>query len=271
MLPNSDLRASGLELSGRVALVTGAARGQGRAITRRLLDAGASIIAGDVLDDLLADLGGELGERGYVQHHDVGEAASWAALVEGGIAAFGRLDILVNNAGVLHRVPIEEETEEAFTRLWRVNCLGPLLGIKAALPYLRDSEHASIVNTSSTAGVTAWSMHSAYVSSKWAVRGLSKVAALELAHDGIRVNTIVPGPIATPMMIKDDDPDVRQRLSNVPLGRMGEPEDIAEAVLFLASDRSSYITGIDLTVDGGQTAGAIFSGPRHSVEGDSTP
>jgi NAD(P)-dependent dehydrogenase (short-subunit alcohol dehydrogenase family) len=258
---------SGLELSGRVALVTGAARGQGRAIVRRLLAAGASIIAGDILDDLLAELATELGERGVVGHLDVSDAASWAALVERGTSTFGGLDILVNNAGIVHRVPIDDETEEAFSSLWRINCLGPFLGMKAALPHLRDSEHASIINTSSTAGVTAWSMHASYVSSKWAVRGLTRVAALEFAPEGIRVNSVVPGPIATPMMIRDDDPSARDRLSNVPLGRMGEPEDIAEAVFFLASDRSSYITGIDLTVDGGQLAGAAFSGPRRAMEG----
>jgi 3alpha(or 20beta)-hydroxysteroid dehydrogenase len=255
------------ELSGRVALVTGAARGQGRAIVRRLHAVGASVIAGDVIDDLLGDLRTDLGDRGFVGHLDVGDAASWSALVQGGISAFGRLDILVNNAGVVHRVPIEEETEEGFSRLWRVNCLGPFLGIKAVIPYLRSSEHAAIVNTSSTAGVVAFSMHSAYVSSKWAVRGLTKVAALELAPDGIRVNSVVPGPIATPMMIRDDDPEARQRLSNVPLRRMGEPEDIAEAVLFLVSDRSAYITGSDLTVDGGQLAGAAFTGPLRAPNG----
>ncbi len=267
MPPNSESPIPVGELAGRVALVTGAARGQGRAIARRLHAEGASIIAGDVLDDLLEELETELGSRCFVGHLDVGDASSWADLVARGTAAFGdRLDILVNNAGILHRVPIDEESEEGFYRLWRVNCLGPFLGVKAALPYLRASHHGAVVNTSSSAGVTAWGMHSAYVSSKWAVRGFTRVAALELAQDGIRVNTIVPGPIATPMMIRPDDPGVRERLSTVPLGRMGEPEDIAESVLFLVSDRSAYITGIDIPVDGGQLAGTVFTGPPRAME-----
>jgi NAD(P)-dependent dehydrogenase (short-subunit alcohol dehydrogenase family) len=116
-------------------------------------------------------------------------------------------------------------------------------------------------NTSSAAGVSAWSMHAAYVSSKWAVRGLTRVAALELAADGIRVNAVLPGPIATPMMIREDDPGALERLSKLPIGRIGMPEDVAEAVLFLVSDRAAFITGSEIAVDGSQLAGAMFHGP----------
>jgi NAD(P)-dependent dehydrogenase (short-subunit alcohol dehydrogenase family) len=156
---------------------------------------------------------------------------------------------------------IEDETEEGFENVRRVNCLGPFLGTKAVLPHLRRSRGAAIVNTLSAAAVSAWSMHGAYASSKWALRGLTRTAALELASDGIRVNAVVPGPIATPMLIRDDDPGALARFANQPLGRIGMPADIAEAVLFLVSDRSSYITGTEITVDGGQLAGTVFKGP----------
>lgn len=249
------------DLIGRTALVTGAARGQGRAIAHRLHAAGACVIAGDVLEEPLEELGGALGDRGLVGRLDVTDAGSWSAMIEQGASRFGGLDILVNNAGVLRRVPIDEESEEGFERIWRVNCLGPFLGMQKALPYLRRSGHGAVVNTSSVAGTSAWSMHGAYVSSKWAVRGLTRVAALEFAAYGIRVNAIIPGAIATPMMITDDDPDVAKRFTKLPLERMGEPEDVAEAVLFLVSDRSAYITGSEITVDGGQIAGTVFTGP----------
>lgn len=247
-----------------VALVTGAGRGQGRAIARRFLAAGAKVIAGDVSDEHLEELAAELGEGGLVRRHDVTDAASWASIIDDGVGRFGQLDILANNAGVLRRLSIDEETEEGFTRIWQINCLGPFLGIKAALPYLRRSDAAAVVNTSSTAGITAWSHHSAYVSSKFAVRGLTRAAAVELAPDGIRVNAVLPGPINTPMNFRDDDPNVLERLSRVPLARVGEPEEIAEAVLFLASPRSSYVTGTEIVVDGGQTAGTAFTGPTRA-------
>ncbi|MGE0881266.1 MAG: SDR family NAD(P)-dependent oxidoreductase [Acidimicrobiia bacterium] len=249
------------ELAGRVALVSGAARGQGRAIGRRLHAAGASIVAGDVLDDVNT-LAGELGERVVTGHLDVRLADEWTALVDRGVGAFGRLDILINNAGILRRLPLDKETEEGFRYLWEVNCLGPFLGMQAALPHLRESPCAAIVNTSSRAGMDAWTKHGSYVSSKWAVRGLSRIEALELAADKIRVNAIFPGPIATPMTIHEADPDARDRLSQTPIGRMGEPEDIAEAVLFLASDRSAFITGAELVIDGGASTGIVFSGPE---------
>jgi 3alpha(or 20beta)-hydroxysteroid dehydrogenase len=251
------------ELAGRVALVSGAARGQGRAIARRLHAAGARIIAGDVLDEV-GGLAEELGDGVVTGHLDVRDAGSWDGLVQAGTEVHGGLDILVNNAGVLRRLPIESETAEGFSNLWQVNCLGPFLGLKAAIPHLRRSSHAAVVNTSSVAGVMAWTMHVSYVSSKWAVRGLTKVAALELAADGIRVNAVMPGPVATPMLIRDDDPGARERLSRTPIGRIGEPEDVAEAVLFLVSDRSAYITGSELVIDGGQHAGVISSAPERA-------
>jgi 3alpha(or 20beta)-hydroxysteroid dehydrogenase len=251
------------ELANRVALVSGAAGGQGRAIALRLATAGARIVAGDLRADDLGSLADQLGDAAVVGELDVRERESWDAIVTRGVREFGRLDILVNNAGVLHAALLEDETAEAFEAVWRVNCLGPFHGIQAVVPHLRQRGGGAIVNTLSTAAVSAFHRHASYVASKWAHRGLTKVAALELAHYGIRVNAVVPGPIATPMILRDDDPGARERLSATPLGRIGEAEDVAEAVLYLVSDASSFVTGAELTIDGGQTIGiSVSRSPR---------
>jgi NAD(P)-dependent dehydrogenase (short-subunit alcohol dehydrogenase family) len=244
------------ELEGKVAVVSGAARGQGRAIALRFAAAGARVVAGDVLVEELSVLAHDLSSAVHTGRLDVRDATSWRELVEGGADAFGRIDILVNNAGVLRRAPIEEESAEVFEQVWSVNCLGAFLGTKAVLPHLRAAGGGVIVNTLSTAATTAFADHGAYVSSKWALRGFTKVTALELAAEGIRVNAVLPGPIATPMVLGDDvDGTARARLPGTPLGRIGEPQDIAEAVLFLASERATFVTGAELVVDGGQTMG----------------
>jgi len=208
----------------------------------------------------MGSLADQLGDAAVVGKLDVRVRESWDTIVARGLGAFGRLDILVNNAGILHAAPLEDESAEAFEEVWRVNCLGPFHGIQAVVPHLRQRGGGAIVNTLSTAAVTAFHGHASYVASKWAHRGLTKVAALELAPYGIRVNAVVPGPIATPMILRDDDPRARERLSATPLGRIGEAEDVAEAVLYLASDAASFVTGAELTLDGGQTIG--ISVPR---------
>lgn len=251
------------ELDGRVALVTGAARGQGRAIALRLARAGAKVIAGDVLEEV-ADLGVEFSDRIHAGILDITSPLSWGRLVDVGIERFGGLHILVNNAGVLRRTRVEDETAEEFERIWRVNCLGAFLGIQAVLPHLRADGGGSIVNTLSTAATTAWPGHGAYASSKWALRGLTKVAALELAGDAIRVNAIVPGPVLTPMTVRENDPEASERLSRTPLGRAGLPSDVADLALFLVSEQASFITGAEFVIDGGQTAGALVTAPMIS-------
>ncbi len=244
-------------LEGRVAFITGAARGQGRQIAIRCAAAGARVMAGDVLDEVNS-LAEESEESIHAIRLDVADGHSWDAAVRQTVSRHGRLDFLVNNAGVLRRAAIEHETDQDFEQTWRVNCLGPFLGMRAAIPYLRRSPNAAVVNTASTAAITAWTSHAAYASSKWALRGLSRVAALEFAADGVRVNTILPGPVLTPMVLREDDPDAATRLSQTPLGRAGLPADIAELVVFLLSDASSFITGAEIVIDGGQTAGIVL-------------
>jgi 3alpha(or 20beta)-hydroxysteroid dehydrogenase len=251
------MTTSSPDLDGRVVLVTGAARGQGRAIAERLVAAGANVIAGDVLEPVL-ELADLHPGRIHAALHDVTDATSWADLLAGGLDAFSRLDGLVNNAGVLRRRAIDREDPADFESVWRVNCLGPFLGIQAVVPHLRANDGGAIVNTLSTVATEVPAGYAAYASSKWALRGLSKVAALELAGDGIRVNAVLPGPVLTPMVVPEGDTRAVEQLSGTPLGRAGLPADIAELVLFLLSDRASFMTGAEVAIDGGQTAGISY-------------
>jgi 3alpha(or 20beta)-hydroxysteroid dehydrogenase len=227
----------------RVALVTGAARGQGAAIVKRLRKDGFRVATCDLLTSDVSD------ENVIAIKLDVTDADQWAAAVATTVDHFGGLTTLVNNAGVLHRASIVDETPEGFEGSWRVNCLGPFLGIRAALPHLRDAEGAAIVNTCSTGALRAFPNHAAYGSSKWALRGLTQVAAAELAASGIRVNAVFPGPVETPML--DESTQARLAERSV-MGRLAKPMEIADAVAFLVSEQASYITGSELVVDGGQ-------------------
>ncbi|HXO52609.1 MAG TPA: SDR family oxidoreductase, partial [Mycobacterium sp.] len=180
---------------------------------------------------------------------DVTSEDQWQAAVAAAIDRFGSLTTLVNNAGVLHGASLADETAAGFEGSWRVNCLGPFLGTRAVLPYLRKAECAAIVNTCSTGAIRPFPNHAAYGSSKWALRGLTQVAAAELAPSGIRVNAVFPGPIETPML----DEATQERLAGRSvLGRLGKPMEIADAVAFLVSEHASFITGSELVVDGGQ-------------------
>jgi NAD(P)-dependent dehydrogenase (short-subunit alcohol dehydrogenase family) len=233
--------------SARVALVTGAARGQGAAIVKRLHADGFLVAACDLLVDELNVSVDALGDGVLAVELDVTSAQQWDSAVRRTVEEFGSLTTLVNNAGVLHRASLAEETPAGFEGSWRVNCLGPFLGIQAALEHLRQADGAAIVNTCSTGAVRAFPAHAAYGSSKWALRGLTQIAAAELAAAGIRVNAVLPGPVETPML----DAATQARLAEK--GRLGTPMEIADAVAFLVSEHASFITGAELVVDGGQS------------------
>lgn len=234
----------------RVALVTGAAGGQGWAIVRKLRAQGYSVAACDLRAEKLHTAVTGFGDDAVIGLElDVTDARQWQGAVAATVDRFGGLSTLVNNAGLLHRAPLGEETIEDFESSWRVNCLGPFLGMRAALPHLDRADGAAIVNICSTGAIRPFPQHCAYGSAKWALRGLTQTAAAELGPAGIRVNAVFPGPIATPML----DDSIQQRLAAVAMfGRLGQPTEIADAVAFLVSEEASFITGSELVVDGGQ-------------------
>lgn len=234
----------------RVALVTGAARGQGAAIVKRLHKDGFRVAACDLLvDDLNAEVDALSDDAVIAIPLDVTSLEQWRAAVSQVVDRFGSLTTLVNNAGVLHRASLADESPEGFEGSWRVNCLGPFLGIRASLEALRQAEGACVVNTCSTGAIRPFPNHAAYGSSKWALRGLTQIAAAELAPDGIRVNAVFPGPVETPML---DEATQTRLAATSDSGRLGKPVEIADAVAFLVSGHASFITGSELVVDGGQ-------------------
>ena len=238
-------------LAGKVALITGAARGQGEADARLFVREGARVVLTDVLDDLGRAVADDLGDAALYLPLDVGDEDAWATTVEGAVDAFGALHVLVNNAGIHHRTPIEHETTDAFDRVLRINLYGAFFGIRAVVPAMETAGGGSIVNVSSLAGMRSFAGGAAYGASKWGLRGLTKVAALDLGKYGIRVNSVHPGPIWTPML-EEQVPREGPHLASQPIARMGTPEEAASLVLFLASDESAYITGAEHVIDGGR-------------------
>ena len=246
-------------LAGKVALITGGARGIGASTVRRFHDEGASVVIADVLDDDGKALADELGERVRFMHLDVTSELEWPAVIEYAEQEFGALNVLVNNAGILRFAAIEETSLEEFRLILDVNLVGTFLGMRAAIPALRRAGGGSIVNLSSTEGLGATVFCGAYTASKFGVRGITKVAALEYGREGIRVNSIHPGGIDTKMTQDVTDDKGRKYIaSRTALKRMGKPEDIADLITFLASDESSYCTGAEFVIDGGATASAGF-------------
>ena len=248
-----------MRLEGKVALITGAARGQGAAEARLFAQEGAKVILADVSDPEGIAVAAEIAEAGgdaiYV-HLDVTDESEWDAAVQSAVTSFGKLDILVNNAGIWRRGHVMETSSEQWDDIMDVNAKGVFLGTKAAIPEMRKAGGGSIVNISSTAGLVGSKTSSAYSASKGAVRIFSKSTAIQYASEGIRANSIHPGPIDTDMgdQVWPDSTSREASISRTALSRIGTAQDIAYGALYLASDESSFVTGSELVIDGGVTA-----------------
>jgi NAD(P)-dependent dehydrogenase (short-subunit alcohol dehydrogenase family) len=244
-------------LEGKVALITGAARGQGASHARLFATEGASVVLGDILGEEARAVAKDIeaaGGEAEATHLDVTRAEDWIAAIEFTEARFGRLNVLVNNAGVIDEGGAVDEEEDAWHRVIAVNQTGMFLGMKHAVPAMRRAGGGSIINISSTLGVVGADDYIAYQATKGAIRQMSRSAALSYVKDGIRVNTICPGFIRTPMT-DPLPPDIREHdIGLTPMARAGEPIEVSYAVVFLASDESSFVTGTDVVVDGGYLA-----------------
>jgi 3alpha(or 20beta)-hydroxysteroid dehydrogenase len=244
-------------LDGKVALITGAARGMGEAHARRFIAEGAKVVMTDRSEAQGRTLAAELGARAIFFTHDVTDAAQWETVVAEAERAVGPINILVNNAGILGPVAQTAELKEAdYLQVCAVNQHSVFLGMRAVLPSMVRSGGGSIVNISSIAGMAAnYGFPSlAYVASKFAVRGMTKAAAIEYGRHNIRVNSVHPGFIQTPMMVEATNEEGGDALALIPLGRIADPDEVSQLVLFLASDESSYITGSEHLVDAGMLA-----------------
>jgi 3alpha(or 20beta)-hydroxysteroid dehydrogenase len=241
-------------LDGKVVLVTGAARGQGEAEARLFAEEGARVVLGDVLDGEGKAVADSLGEAAIYRHHDVADEMAWTDIVDAALRAFGRIDALINNAGIMVYKPMLEMSSEEYRRVIDVNQVGCFLGMKAAAPAIEQAGGGAIVNVSSMVGFKAFPGAIGYVSSKFAIRGLTRTAALELGARGIRVNSLHPGGVDTEMGWGYDGVDVEQLYNSTPLGRVGRPDEMAKVALFLISDDSSYCTGAEFVADGGKLA-----------------
>jgi 3alpha(or 20beta)-hydroxysteroid dehydrogenase len=244
-------------LDGRVVLISGAARGQGAATARRFVTEGARVVMGDILDDDGKQLADDLGESATYVHLDVRDADGWAAAVECGQGAYGRVDGLVNNAGVLGQGTVEGMPKQEFMHVVEVNQLGVFLGMQAAIPAMRAAGRGTIVNISSVDGLIGIPMLSAYCASKFAVVGMTRVAAMEVGVEHIRVNAVCPGVVRTDMISGLPKRVAAALEEQIPLRRFGQPEEIVALTLFLTSDESSYCTGGSFVADGGWTAGEL--------------
>jgi 3alpha(or 20beta)-hydroxysteroid dehydrogenase len=233
-------------VDGKVALISGGARGMGASHARLLVEEGARVVVGDILDDEGKALADELGDRARYVHLDVTELEQWEAAVATAVSDFGKLDVLVNNAGIVALGQLKNFDVAKWQKVIDVNLTGTFLGMRVAVEPMIAAGGGSIINISSIEGLRGAPMVHPYVASKWAVRGLSKSAALELAPHNIRVNSVHPGFIRTPMT-----KHLPEDMVTVPLGRPGESREVSTFVLFLASDESSYATGSEFVMDGG--------------------
>jgi 3alpha(or 20beta)-hydroxysteroid dehydrogenase len=249
-------------LNNRVAIVTGGARGMGAATARLFAAEGAKVVIADVLDDEGRKLASEIGGSARFIHHDVTDEASWDALIEQTESSFGAIDILVNNAGVLLFRTLAETSKADFERVIDINLLGTFLGTKLLGTRMAARGRGSIINVSSVDGMKGANGLGAYCASKWGIRGLTRVAAMEFGHKGVRVNSVHPGGIDTAMgnPYAEQKADVNKRYTMVPAQRVGEPEEVARTSLFLASDDASYLCGAEIAVDGGMLTGQYYVG-----------
>ena len=243
-------------LEGRVAVVTGGARGMGASHVRALTEAGAQVVLGDVLDEDGAALAGDLAPGVRFAHLDVTREEDWTSCVALAEREFGPISVLVNNAGITSMAPLVDTTLADWQRVIDVNLTGTFLGMRAVAPSMRRAGGGSIVNVSSMGGLVAIHPSFAYTASKWGVRGLTKAAAIELGGDGIRVNSIHPGMIKTAMI---DGADESAMAPLIPMARFGDPDEVARLVLYLVSD-ATYSTGSEFAVDGGILAGIRAGG-----------
>lgn len=252
----------GTRLHGKVAIITGGARGMGAATVRMFAAQAAKVILTDVLEAEGRALAAELGEHAAFIRHDVSDEAAWQAVLAFAIERFGKVDVLVNNAGILIFRSLLETSKADFERVLSVNLTGTFLGMHTIAPHMIANGRGSIVNISSIDGMKGANSLAAYASSKWGIRGLSKVAAMEFGHRGLRVNSVHPGGIDTVMT--NPNGVAREVLdphyTMVPMQRTGAPEEVAAATLFLASDEASYINGAEIAVDGGLVIGQYYQG-----------
>lgn len=238
-------------LEGKVAIVTGAALGQGEATARLFAEHGAFVIVADILDQgqQVAD---EIGSSARYIRLDVSDEDSWISLVSTVVADHGKIDVLINNAAIVTYAPIVEMTKSRFERVLSTNLTGTFLGLKTVMAHMMERGSGSIVNIASINATRGTAGMAAYDASKWGVRGITRTAAMEAGPHGVRVNSIYPGAIDTRML------HAHGMKSEIALGRVGQPAEVAQASLFLAGDESSYVAGAELVVDGGWTAGRLF-------------
>jgi NAD(P)-dependent dehydrogenase (short-subunit alcohol dehydrogenase family) len=249
-----------MRLAGKVALISGGARGMGAVEARLFAQEGAKVIIGDILEapgrQVEAEIKTQGGQAVFVRL-DVTQEKDWQGAVSLAVERFGKLDILVNNAGISQQSRVEHTPVEDWERVMDINAKGVFLGTKVAIPVMRRTGAGSIINISSQLGLVGTDNSSPqYQASKGAVRLLTKATAIQYARDGIRVNSVHPGPVATPLNeARRADPNLYQlTVSRIPLGRYGQPEDVAYGVLYLASDEAAFVTGSELVIDGGWTA-----------------